>query len=87
MTKSFAEKVHKVVIAIPKGSVKSYSEVAELAGSPKASRVVANLMAKNFDTNIPCHRVIRKDGTLGGYNRGGIEKKREILTKEGYIWT
>lgn len=81
----FSQKVHHVVKAIPKGEVLTYSEVAKRAGNPKAARAVANLMAKNFDPNIPCHRVVRSDGSLGGYNRGGTTVKKEILLKEGVI--
>lgn len=82
---SFADEVRKVVRAIPKGSVLSYGEVAKRAGSPGAYRAVGTLMANNFDTTIPCHRVIKSDGTLGFYNRpGGTETKRKILLKEGY---
>lgn len=79
----FAQKVRNVVKAIPKGSVMTYKEVAIAAGNPKAARAVANIMAKNYDLDIPCHRVIRTDGSLGGYNRGGIKKKRAILQSEG----
>ncbi len=61
----------------------TYKEVAKAAGNVKAARAVANLMAKNYDPLIPCHRVIRSDGSLGGYNRGGIDKKRDILQNEG----
>ena len=81
---SFSENVRKVVEAIPRGKVLTYKQVAHAAGNEKASRAVANLMAKNYDPLIPCHRVIRSDGTLGGYNRGGIDKKRAILVAEGY---
>ncbi|MES2749458.1 MAG: MGMT family protein [Patescibacteria group bacterium] len=81
---TFTEQVKNVVKAIPAGSVLTYKEVAYKAGNAKAARAVANLMAKNYDLEIPCHRVIRSDGTLGGYNRGGIEKKRAILQTEGY---
>lgn len=63
----------------------SYSEVANAAGRPKAARAVANIMAKNFDPDIPCHRVIRSDGRLGGYNRGGEAAKRALLESEGVI--
>lgn len=63
----------------------TYRSVATAAGNPKAARAVANLMAKNFDPSIPCHRVIRSDGTLGGYNRGGEAAKMQILQKEGAI--
>ncbi len=82
--KSFTEKVHAVVKKIPAGKVMTYQEVAKKAGSPKAYRAVASLMAKNYDLTIPCHRVIRSDGGLGGYNRGGIIAKRKILIAEGY---
>lgn len=81
---SFADTVRAVVKQIPKGSVMTYKEVAIKAGNPRASRAVANIMAKNYDLAVPCHRVIRTDGTLGGYNRGGIVTKKEILLKEGY---
>ncbi len=80
---SFTESVWEVVRKIPKGSVLTYKEVAIQAGNPKAARAVANIMAKNYDTDIPCHRVIRSDGGLGGYNRGGEKKKRAILQAEG----
>lgn len=80
---SFTEKVHEVVKKIPKGSVLTYKEVAQNAGNPKAARAVANIMAKNYNLDIPCHRVIRSDGKLGGYNRGGEVKKRAILQAEG----
>lgn len=81
---SFTESVRSVVKTIPKGSVMTYKEVAGAAGNPKAARAVANIMAANYDLEVPCHRVIRTDGGLGGYNRGGIEQKRKILQAEGY---
>ena len=80
---SFSDVVREVVRTIPKGQVRTYQEVARLAGSPRAYRAVANVMANNFDKTVPCHRVIRSDGGLGGYNRGGISKKRAILLSEG----
>lgn len=80
---TFSDKVKNVVCSIKPGTVITYKQVAEKAGNGKAARAVANLMAKNYDPNIPCHRVIRSDGTLGGYNRGGIDKKRAILHSEG----
>ena len=82
---SFTEKVRDVVRNIPKGSVMTYKEVAVAAGNPHAARAVANTMAKNYDPDIPCHRVIRSDGGLGGYNRGGITEKRKILVLEGAL--
>ena len=78
---SFAQKVLEIVAKIPKGKTMTYSQVAALAGNPKAARVVGNIMSKNYDPAIPCHRVIRSDGGLGGYNRG-IEKKAAILAEE-----
>lgn len=80
---SFSDKVRAVVKKIPAGKTLTYQEVAKRAGQPKAARAVANVMAKNFDLAVPCHRVIRTDGQLGGYNRGGTEAKRAILLKEG----
>lgn len=81
----FSEQVHRVVKSIKKGQTMTYGEVAAKAGNQKAARAVANLMAKNYNPDIPCHRVIRSDGRLGGYNRGGEVVKREILQKEGVI--
>ncbi len=81
----FQDEVRKVVRHIPKGQVLTYKEVAYAAGKPAAARAVANIMAANYDETVPCHRVIRSDGALGGYNRGGIEKKSSMLVSEGYI--
>ena len=79
---SFTEKVYAVVAKIPKGSVMTYQEVARRAGRPKAYRAVGNIMNKNPDTTkVPCHRVVRSDGTPGGYARGA-KKKIEILRRE-----
>jgi O-6-methylguanine DNA methyltransferase len=83
--KTFSEKVKDVVRKIPKGEMKSYREVAIAAGSPAAHRAVANAMAANYDETVPCHRVIRSDGELGDYNRGGTEAKRRLLESEGVI--
>ena len=83
--KTFADKVKEVVRNIPVGEVRTYREVAIAAGSPAAHRAVANLMAVNYDEAIPCHRVIRTDGKLGGYNRGGEEVKRKLLISEGVV--
>lgn len=67
---------------IPKGKTLSYKEVAERSGYPRAYRAVGNVLRGNYDRNIPCHRVIRSDGTPGAYNRGGSKKKQEILDEE-----
>ncbi len=79
---SFTDMVRTVVCAIPEGETRSYKEVATAAGNPNAARAVARIMAQNYDPLIPCHRVIRSDGKLGGYNRGGEEMKRAILNAE-----
>lgn len=78
---NFKEKVFEVVKTIPKGETLTYGEVAKLAGKPGAARAVGNILSTNFDPKIPCHRVIRADGKLGGYNRGA-EVKKAILKKE-----
>lgn len=84
MKESFQEKVYAVVKKIPKGQVLTYKEVAKKIGNPKAFRAVGNILNKNFDPQVPCHRVIRSDGKLGGYNRGD-KRKIELLKKEGYL--
>ncbi|HRH26729.1 MAG TPA: MGMT family protein [Parcubacteria group bacterium] len=81
--KTFAERVKEVVRKIPKGKTMSYGEVAKYAGSPGASRAVGSIMKNNFDKTVPCHRVIRSDGKIGDYNRGGSEKKLKLLISEG----
>ena len=82
---SFTERVRNIVRNIPEGSVLTYATVAKKAGSPKAYRAVATITAHNYDLQIPCHRVVRSDATLGGYNRGGIVAKAKILTEEGVV--
>lgn len=79
---TFTERVKEVVRQIPKGKTMTYAQVASAAGSPKAARAVGSIMSKNYDPTVPCHRVIRSDGQLAGYNRGGIVKKRLLLTQE-----
>jgi methylated-DNA-[protein]-cysteine S-methyltransferase len=71
---------------IPKGCVKTYKEIAFILNKPKSSRAVANACAKNpYPPEIPCHRVIRSDGLLGGYSgKGGIKTKKKLLISEGY---
>ena len=79
----FTQRVQAVVAAIPLGSVMTYQTVAHAAGNSRAARAVARILAANYDPDIPCHRVVRSDGALGGYNRGGSPAKRRILRKEG----
>lgn len=77
----FSKQVHKVVKAIPPGKVMSYREVAAAAGRPRAWRAVGRVLSRNYDEHIPCHRVIKSDGRLGGYNRGK-DLKRKLLQQE-----
>ncbi len=76
--------VFEEIKKIPKGQVITYKELAKRIGRPNAYRAVANACGKNNDPkNIPCHRVIRSDGTLGGYSLdGGIEKKKRLINNE-----
>jgi methylated-DNA-[protein]-cysteine S-methyltransferase len=80
---SFQKKVYEIVRKIPGGKTATYKEIAEkLDTSPRA---VGQALKRNKDyKKIPCHRVIKSDKTLGGYNRG-MKKKRELLKKEGAI--
>ncbi|MDO8590180.1 MAG: MGMT family protein [bacterium] len=78
------EKVYTVVKTIPKGKVLTYKDVAKRAGRPRAYRAVGNILNKNVDPKVPCHRVIRSDGKIGGY-RDGTVFKIERLRKEGYL--
>ena len=82
--RKFKNRVLEVVAAIPKGSVLTYKEVARRAGNPQACRAVGNIMSRNRDPGVPCHRVVRSDGTVGGY-AWGTEKKIERLRSEGAI--
>lgn len=75
---NFQESIYGVVRKIPKGTTLSYKEVAILAGRPRAYRAVGNLLNKNYNPKIPCHRVIRSDGKLGGYNRGPDLKIKKL---------
>ena len=77
----FSQKVLALVKKIPSGKTMTYKEVAMILGRPNAYRAVGNILHKNYDQNIPCHRVIRSDGQTGGYNRGRQQKKR-LLVKE-----
>ena len=81
----FQVKVWTYLMKIPRGSVKTYSQVAKAIGNPHATRAVANAIGKNpYAPKIPCHRVIRSDGSLGGYSgKGGLKTKRFLLKKEG----
>ena len=81
----FQLKVWAYLRKIPRGSVRTYSQVAKDIGKPLATRAVANAIGRNpYAPKIPCHRVIRSDGSLGGYSgKGGVKTKRFLLKKEG----
>ncbi len=85
MQKSFTQKVYDVVSKIPKGKTMTYKQVAVKIGMPNACRAVGNALGKNTDTKkVPCHRVIRTDGGMGGY-AWGVKKKIQLLKKEGAL--
>ena len=81
---SFAERVKAVVKTIPWGRTLTYKEVATLAGNPQAYRAVGNVLHMNYDSEVPCHRVVLSSGALGGYNRGGLNKAK-LLAQEGFV--
>jgi O-6-methylguanine DNA methyltransferase len=83
-SKSFSERVYSVVAKIPSGKTLTYKQVAARAGNTRAARAVGTLMAKNYNPKIPCHRVVRSDGGVGQYNRGGPSRKMELLMEEAY---
>lgn len=83
MAKFFRERVFEIVKKIPQGKVLTYKQVAKKAKSPKAWRAVGNILKTNQNPEIPCHRVIRSNGKIGGYNRGKKEKIN-LLKKEGF---
>ena len=82
---NFQKKVWNEIKAIPKGTTKSYKQIAIAIGHPKAARAVANACSKNPNPIItPCHRVIASDGSIGGYTaEGGVNAKRALLAQEG----
>ena len=83
----FQKKVWNYLITIKKGSVKTYKQVAIAINRPNAARAVANAVGKNpLAPKIPCHRVIRSDGSIGGYSgKGGVKTKKKLLKNEGII--
>ena len=80
----FQLKVWNYLMKIPKGKILTYKEVARAIGKPKSFRAVANAVGKNpFPPIIPCHRVVRSDGGIGGYSgKGGINQKIKLLRSE-----
>jgi len=81
----FQARVLKLVVMVPKGKVTTYKELARAMGNPRAYRAVANALARNpFPVKIPCHRVVRSNGEVGGY-RFGTKQKVKLLLREGII--
>ena len=80
----FHQKVWLECLKIPKGETRTYGWLAKKIGHPGAARAVGQALAKNpFAPDIPCHRVIRSDGAMGGYSaKGGISKKKKMLENE-----
>jgi len=79
---SFQRRIYKVVKRIPRGATLTYKEVAEKTGHVQAWRAVGNVLAKNRNPQIPCHRVIKSNSKIGNYNRG-VKEKLRLLKKEG----
>ena len=82
----FQKMVWNSIANIPEGKVLTYQELAMEIGHPKSFRAVASACGKNpYIPEIPCHRVVRKDGSLGGYSaKGGINIKKKMLENEGH---
>ena len=86
---SFQKLVWMELLSIPEGEIRTYKQIAVAIGKPNSSRAVANACAANpYSPAVPCHRVIRSDGRIGGYSgNGGIEGKRMMLEQEGFLTT
>ena len=84
---NFQKMVWTELKKIPFGETRTYKEIAIAIGKPKAARAVANACGKNpYPIIIPCHRVVRSDGTIGGFTGdGGVEKKRQLLRQENHL--
>ena len=83
----FQISVWKELLKIPAGQTKTYKDIAIAIGKPNSSRAVANACAQNpYAPEVPCHRVIRSDGSLGGYSAdGGIKRKQKLLDLESNL--
>lgn len=85
LTRGFGRRVLRATARIPYGAVASYREVAERAGNPRAARAAGGALGANpIPIVVPCHRVVRTGGDLGGYT-GGIERKELLLGVEGVV--
>ena len=82
----FERAVYKAVLKIPAGEVRTYKWVAESLGKPRAYRAVGNALNKNpYAPIVPCHRIVRSDGSIGGFALG-VSRKKRLLAKEGAIF-
>tara|TARA_B100000212_G_C27142570_1_gene433983 strand:+ start:217 stop:489 length:273 start_codon:yes stop_codon:yes gene_type:complete len=83
----FQVMVWKYLKTIPKGQIRTYKQVAKAIKRPLSYRAVANAIAKNpYSPLIPCHRVIKSDGSVGGYSgKGGVKTKVKLLKSEGIL--
>ncbi len=82
----FQKRVLLATYSIPKGQTRTYKQIARQAGYPNAYRAVGSVMRMNpLAPTVPCHRVIKSDGTLGNYSNGGTKRKRAMLVKEKAI--
>ena len=79
----FSKRVYQAAKNIPKGKVSTYKEIA-ISLNSKAYRAVGNALNKNQSKNVPCHRVVKSNGCIGGFN-GGVKKKTEMLRRDGVI--
>jgi len=85
LVRGFAQGVLRATARVPFGETTTYRQVAEAAGSPRASRAAGNALGSNpIPIVVPCHRVLHSGGGLGGY-AGGLERKRTLLTLEGVL--
>ena len=83
MATIFQKAVWEATRRVPKGKVTTYAAIAKLIGRPRAVRAVGNALNKNpYAPQVPCHRVVKSDGSLGGF-AGGVKNKKQILEKEG----
>lgn len=87
MKNTFKEKVLAVVKKIPSGRTMTYKQAAKMAGSPKAWRAVGSILSRNYDEKVPCHRVIRSDGSVGKYNRGTKNKIEKLKREKSFYPT
>jgi len=75
--------IYRLVVMVPEGKVTTYGELARAAGKPKASRLIGQILNRNPDPIVvPCHRVVKSDGNVGGYAYGSSAKSK-LLTKDG----